>query len=130
MLFEVAGERPGADLMEVPRTVPLSLVLVGITVAALAEAMQVRAANEPPGRFRDVIATSGTTAAAVYVTKERERRAGRGRVLVHPGPADAGLSCHARPGPSPASSRLGPECCPRGQGCPCARVLAAGVRLS
>jgi len=130
MLFEVVGERPGADLMEAPRTVPLPLALVGITVAALAKAMQVRAANEPPGRFRDVIATSGTTAAAVYVTKERERRAGRGRVLVHPGPADAGLSCHARPGPSPASSRLGPECCPRGQGCPCARVLAAGVRLS
>ena len=45
MLFEVAGERPGADLMEAPRTVPLPLALVGITVAALAEAMQVRAAN-------------------------------------------------------------------------------------
>ena len=29
MLFEVAGERPGADLMEAPRTVPLSLALVG-----------------------------------------------------------------------------------------------------
>ena len=43
MLFEVAGERPGADLMEAPRTVPLPLALVGITVAALAEAMQVRA---------------------------------------------------------------------------------------
>ena len=41
MLFVVAGERPGADLMEAPRTVPLSLVLVGITVAALAEAVQV-----------------------------------------------------------------------------------------
>ena len=41
MLFEVAGERPGADLMEAPRTVPLPLALVGITVAALAEAMQV-----------------------------------------------------------------------------------------
>ena len=48
MLFEVAGERPGPDLMEVPRTVPLPLALVGIAVAALAEAMQVRAANEPP----------------------------------------------------------------------------------
>jgi hypothetical protein len=45
MLFEVAGERPGADLMEAPRTVPLPLALVGITVAALAEAMQVRAAR-------------------------------------------------------------------------------------
>jgi hypothetical protein len=61
MLFEVAGERPGADLMEVPRTVPLSLVLVGIIVAALAEAMQVRAANEPPGHLGDVIATYGQT---------------------------------------------------------------------
>jgi hypothetical protein len=55
MLFEVAGEQPGADLLEVPRTVPLPLALVGITVAALAEAMQVRAANEPPGHLGDVI---------------------------------------------------------------------------
>lgn len=47
MLFEFVDEQPGADLMEVPRTVPLALVLVGIIVAALAEAMQVRAANEP-----------------------------------------------------------------------------------
>ena len=29
MLFQVAGERPGADLMEAPRTVPLPLALVG-----------------------------------------------------------------------------------------------------
>jgi len=57
MLFEVAGERPGADVMEAPRTVPLPLALVGITVAALAEAMQVRAANEPPGHLGDVITT-------------------------------------------------------------------------
>ena len=57
MLFEVAGERPGADLMEAPRTVRLPLALVGITVAALAEAMQVRAANEPPAHLRDVITT-------------------------------------------------------------------------
>ena len=57
MLFEVAGERPGADLMEAPRTVPLPLALVGITVAALAEAMQVRAASEPPDHLRDVITT-------------------------------------------------------------------------
>ena len=61
MLFEVAGERPGADLMEAPRTVPLSLALVGITVAALAEAMQVRAANEPPDHLGDVIATYAQT---------------------------------------------------------------------
>ncbi len=57
MLFEVAGERPGADLMEAPRTIRLPLALVGITVAALAEAMQVRAANEPPDHLRDVITT-------------------------------------------------------------------------
>jgi hypothetical protein len=57
MLFEVVGERPGADLLEAPRTVRLPLALVGITVAALAEAMQVRAANEPPGHLGDVITT-------------------------------------------------------------------------
>ena len=38
MLFEVAGERPSAGLMQAPRAVPLPLALVGITVAALAEA--------------------------------------------------------------------------------------------
>ena len=61
MLFEVAAERPGADLLESPRTVPLPLALVGITVAALAEAMQVRAANEPPGHLGDVITTYAQT---------------------------------------------------------------------
>ena len=61
MLFEVAGERPGADLMEAPRTVPLPLALVGITVAALAEAMQVRAANELPDHLGDVITTYAQT---------------------------------------------------------------------
>ena len=61
MLFEVAGERPGADLMEAPRTVPLPLALVGITVAALAEAMQVRAANEPSDHLGDVITTYAQT---------------------------------------------------------------------
>jgi len=61
MLFEVAGERPGAGLMEAPRTVPLPLALVGITVAALAEAMQVRAANEPPDHLGDVITTYAQT---------------------------------------------------------------------
>ena len=61
MLFEVAGERPGADLMEAPRTVPLPLALAGITVAALAGAMQVRAANEPPGHLGDVITTYAQT---------------------------------------------------------------------
>jgi hypothetical protein len=61
MLFEVVGERPGADLMEAPRTVALPLALVGITVAALAEAMQVRAANEPTAHLRDLITTYAQT---------------------------------------------------------------------
>jgi hypothetical protein len=61
MLFEFASEQPGADLLEAPRTVPLPLVLVGVIVAALAEAMQVRAANEPPDRLSDVVATYGQT---------------------------------------------------------------------
>jgi hypothetical protein len=61
MLFEVAGEQPGADLLEAPRTVPLPLALVGITVAAVAEAMQVRAANEPQGHLGDVITTYAQT---------------------------------------------------------------------
>jgi hypothetical protein len=61
MLFEVVDEQPGADLMQAPRTVPLPLALVGITVAALAEAMQVRAANEPPDRLGDVITTYAQT---------------------------------------------------------------------
>ena len=61
MLFEFVDERPGADLIEAPRTVSLPLALVGITVAALAEAMQVRAANEPPDHLRDVITTYAQT---------------------------------------------------------------------
>ena len=61
MLFEIAAERPGADLLEAPRTVPVPLMLVGITVAALAEAMQVRAANELPDHLGDVITTYAQT---------------------------------------------------------------------
>src|SRR5262249_60159734 len=37
------------------------LALVGITVAALAEAMQVRAANEPPDHLADIITTYAQT---------------------------------------------------------------------
>jgi hypothetical protein len=59
MLFELVGEQPGADLMELPRTIPLALVLVGVIVAALAEAMQVVAANEPPDRLGGVVASYG-----------------------------------------------------------------------
>ena len=87
MLFEVAGERPGADLMEAPRTVPLPLALVGITVAALAEALQVRAANEPPDHLGDVITTYAQTLFRARADHRRHRaKAGRqpGR---DPGPA-------------------------------------------
>jgi hypothetical protein len=59
MLFEFAAEQPGADLLEVPRTVPVPLVFVGVIVAALAEAMQVRAANEPSDRLGGVVASYG-----------------------------------------------------------------------
>jgi hypothetical protein len=61
MLFEFAAEQPGADLLEAPRTIALPLTLAGRTVAALAEAMQVLAANEPPGRLGDVVTTYGQT---------------------------------------------------------------------
>ena len=99
MLFEVAGERPGADLMEAPRTVPLPLALVGITVAALVEAMQVRAANEPPGHLGDVIATYAQTLS------------GLGQITAGAAPEQAGnprgscsrrRCCAVRPGTSAA----------------------------
>src|SRR5260370_26610487 len=85
MLFEVAGERPGADLMEAPRTVPLPLALGGITVASLAEAMQVRAANEPPADLGNVITTYAPTLAGF----------GRTAADAGPGPAGnpAGIRC-------------------------------------
>ena len=63
--------------MEAPRTVPLPLALVGITVAALAEPMQVRAANEPPDRLGDVITTYADAVRAR--ADHRWRRAGAGR---------------------------------------------------
>ena len=99
MLFEVAVERPGADLMEAPRTVPLPLALVGITVAALAEAMQVRAANEPPAHLGDVITTYAQTLS------------GFGQITADAAPEQAGTRqgscsrrrcCAARPGTSAA----------------------------
>ena len=89
MLFEVAGERPGADLMEAPRTVPLPLALVGITVAALAEAMQVRAANDrrPPGGRHHHLCADAVRVWAGH----RWRRGGAGR---RPGrnPVPAGVA--------------------------------------
>ena len=99
LLFEVAGEQPGADLMEAPRTVPLPLALVGITVAALAEAMQVRAANEPPGHLGDVITTYAQTLS------------GLGQITADAAPEQAGnpaeilfpqRCCAVRPGTSAA----------------------------
>jgi hypothetical protein len=70
MLFEVADERPGADLIKAPGTVPLPLALVGITVAALAEAMQVRAANEPPGHLGDVTTYAQTLSGFGQITAD------------------------------------------------------------
>ena len=99
MLFEVAGERPGADLMEAPRTVPLPLALVGITVAALAEAMQVRAANEPPGHLGDVITTYAQTLSGLgqITAGAAPRQAGRpGRDPVPAGVAAPGGQVHQR----------------------------------
>lgn len=78
MLFEFAGEQPGADLMEVPRTVPLARVFAGVIIAALAEAMQVRAANELPDRLGDVVATYGQALSAF------------GQVIAAPAPGRAG----------------------------------------
>jgi hypothetical protein len=80
MLFEFAGEQPGADLMEVPRTVPLARVLAGIVIAALAEAMQVCAANESSDRLGDVVATYGQMLSAF------------GQVIAAAGPGQAGDS--------------------------------------
>ncbi len=96
MLFGVADERPGADLMEAPRTVPLPLALVGITVAARAEAMQVRAANEPPDHLRDVI--HHLRAGAVRARADHRRRAGAGR-RPGPDPVPPGVASPCRPVP-------------------------------
>ena len=84
MLFEVADERPGADLMEAPRTVPLPLALVGTTVAALAEAMQVRAANEPPGHLGDVITTYAQTLSGLGQITAAPEQAGNPAEILFP----------------------------------------------
>ena len=98
MLFEVAAERPGADLMEAPRTVPLPLALVGITVAALAEAMQVRARTSRPITLGPVISTcaqtlSGLGQATAFPAPGQRRPAGilfrRHRCAVRPGTSAA-----------------------------------------
>ena len=99
MLFEVAGERPGADLLQAPRTVPLPLALVGITVAALAEAMQVRTANGPPDHLGDVITTYAQTLSGLgQITAWRRAGAGRqpGRDPVFASVAAPGGQVHQR----------------------------------
>lgn len=82
MLFELVDERPGADLMKVPRTIPLALSLVGVIVSALAEAMQVLAANEPPDRLGDVVATYG------------QALSGFGQITAAAAPGQVGDSAH------------------------------------
>ena len=99
MLFEVAGERPGADLMEAPRTVALSLVLVGITVAALAEATQVRAANEPPDHLGDVITTYAQTLSGFGRSPPAPRQSRR---AARQGSCSRRRCCAVRPGTSAA----------------------------
>jgi len=112
MLFEVADERPGADLMEAPRTVPLPLALVGTTVAALAEAMQVRAANEPPGHLGDVITTYAQTLSGFgQITAAAPGQAGGpAEILFPPALLRRAASTSVAPStwlPTAASSRTG-----------------------
>ena len=99
VLFEVAGERPGADLVEAPRTVPLPLALAGVTVAALAEAMQVRAANEPP----DHLGTSSPPTRRRCPGSGRAPPAPRrGRPATRRGSCSRRRCCAVRPGTSAA----------------------------
>jgi hypothetical protein len=80
MLFEVAGERPGADLMEPPRTVPLPLALVGITVAALAEAIATGrsvVAQAPNSRQRPSMTMSRQRSLSTAITSLRRPRPGQ-----------------------------------------------------
>lgn len=91
MLLEVAGERPGTGLMEAPGTVPLPPVLMGITVAARAEAMQLGAANEPSDHLGDVITTYAQTLSGSDGSPPTPRRSGQpGRDLV---PAHVAAPC-------------------------------------
>jgi hypothetical protein len=126
MLFEVAGERPGAGLMEAPRTVPLPLALAGITVTAPAEAMQVRAPNEPPNRLRDVITTYAQTLSGlgqITVGAVRKQAGNLAQILFPPalprraaryisGPADLAASGGRLPDriPETARSQLAAPC--------------------
>jgi hypothetical protein len=84
MPCEVAGERPGADLMEAPRTVPLSLALVGITVAALAEAMQAEtgAARPASGRATPATRSGHVDHSPACRVQETEHRSGAHRLIV------------------------------------------------
>ena len=102
MLFQVAAERPGADLMEAPRTVPLPLALVGITIAALAEAMQVRAANEPPDHLRDVITTYAQTLSGLGQITAGATPEQPGNPATRQGSCSRRRCCAVRPGTSAA----------------------------
>jgi len=99
MLFEVAGERPGAGLLAAPRTVPPPLALVGITVAALAEAMQVRAANELPAHLGDVITTYAQALSGFGRSPPAPRRS---RPAPRQGSCSRRRCCAVRPGTSAA----------------------------
>jgi len=46
LALELADEQPGADLLAGPRTIPMSIAVIGRTVAALAEATQVRRSGD------------------------------------------------------------------------------------
>ena len=83
--------------MNLPGTTPMPLIPIGITVAALAEAMQVHAANEPADRIREPWGQ-----AAEYVARLSRLCASSARnyVLIGEGAAD-----HLVPGaPSSAAS--------------------------
>jgi hypothetical protein len=81
------GSAPDSGAVEASRTVPLPLALVGITVAALAEAMQARAANEPPDHLRDVITTYAQTQSGLgQVTADAApKQAGNPAEILFPG---------------------------------------------
>ena len=65
MLFELIQERPGADLLDTARTARMPLILLGRSIAALAEAMQVRSLNEPAEDLEDVVSVFGQTFSAL-----------------------------------------------------------------
>lgn len=55
----------GIDLLVAPRTVPLTRFTAGMVVADLADAMQIRAANEPAERLREFLVIFGIQMSAI-----------------------------------------------------------------